>query len=370
MKKANTLIALVTGFAAIACCNVAKAGNPERTGQSGASELLIDPWAGSSGFAGANSSCVQGIEAQFLNVAGTAFTNHTEVIVGSTDYLGTQAGINLSVAGLCQHVGETGALGITVTSMNFGNIPITTYDAPEGGLGTYSPQFINVGISYARGFSDNIYGGLNMKLISETVTNVSALGIAIDAGIQYVADVAGGKKNLHFGISLKNVGPPMKFSGDGLAQDDNLPNGNSGSITLEQRSQEFELPALVNIGAAYDIRVMKDSSGLSQHRITIAANFTSNSFTLDEEELGVEYGYKSWLSVRVGFDYEKGIFDALSTDPVNVGGRLTIFTGPCAGFTLQLPFGKSKASSFGISYAYRATNPYTGCNTVSIRMNL
>src|ERR1700677_4819464 len=128
MKKANTLIALVTGFAAIACCNVAKAGNPERTGQSGASELLIDPWAGSSGFAGANSSCVQGIEAQFLNVAGTAFTNHTEVILGNTDYLGGGGGMNIAVAGLSQHIGEAGVIGLSVMSMNFGSIPITTYD--------------------------------------------------------------------------------------------------------------------------------------------------------------------------------------------------------------------------------------------------
>lgn len=369
MKNRNTTVALITGFAAIMCYSAVYAGNPARTGQSGASELLIDPWAGTSGFAGANTSCVQGIESQFLNVAGTAFTQHTEVILGNTSYLGG-SGINLAVAGLCQHVGDAGAIGLSVTSLNLGSIPITTYDNPEGGIGNYSPQFITVALSYARGFSDNIYGGLNLKLVSESVTNVHALGVAIDAGIQYVADVAHGKKNLHFGISLKNVGPPMKYSGDGLATEDNLPNGNSGTITLEQRAQEFELPSLVNIGAAYDFHIMKDSSGLSMHRITIAGNFTSNSFTADEEELGVEYGYKSFFSVRVGFDYEKGILSGLSTDLVNTSGRLTVYTGPCAGFTLQLPFGKSKASSFGVSYAYRATNPYTGCNTVSIRMNL
>jgi|SRR6185437_5906319 len=369
MKNRNTTITLVAGFAAIMLGSAVKAGNPTRTGQSGASELLIDPWAGTSGFAGANTSCVQGIESQFLNVAGTAFTQHTEVIVGTTNYLGG-SGINLDVAGLCQHVGDAGAIGITVTSLNLGSIPITTYDNPDGGIGNYSPQFINIGLSYARGFSDNIYGGLNLKLISESVTNVSALGVAIDAGIQYVADVAGAKKNLHFGISLKNVGPPMKYTGDGLATDDNLPNGNSGSITLEQRSQEFELPSLVNIGAAYDFHIHKDSSGVSMHRITVAGNFTSNSFTEDEEELGVEYGFKNIFSVRVGFDYEKGLFGGLSTDLVNTTGRLTVYTGPCAGFTLQLPFGKAKGSSFGVSYAYRASNPYTGSNTISVRMSL
>jgi hypothetical protein len=369
MKNRNTLIAIMAGLSAFMFSPLAKAGNPARAGQAGASELLVDPWAGTSGFAGANTSCVQGLEAQFLNVAGLAFTQHTEVILGSTDLM-NGAGINYSVAGLCQHVGDAGAIGLSIASMNFGNIPITTYDNPDGGIGNFSPSYLNLNFSYARGFSDNIYGGINIKLISESISNVHALGVGIDAGIQYVADVAKGKKNLHFGISLKNVGPPMKFSGDGLATEANLPNGNSGSITLEQRSQEFELPSLVNIGAAYDFRLMKDSSGMSMHRITIAANFTSNAFTEDEEQLGVEYGFRRFLSVRVGYDYQKGIFSSLSTDPVNSGGRLTVYTGLCAGFTVQLPFGKGKTSSFGISYAYKTTNPYTGCHTVGIRMNL
>jgi hypothetical protein len=374
MKKTITVKAITAGLAILFACNGSglKAGNPARTGQAGASELLIDPWAGSSGFAGANTSCVQGIEAQFSNVAGTAFTRQTEIILGSTDYL-DGSGINIAVAGLCQHVGSAGAIGLSIMSMNFGNIPITTYDNPQGGIGYFTPQYINVNASFARAFSDNIYAGVNFKLISESISNVSSTGIAIDAGVQYVADVAGGKKNLHFGISLKNVGPEMSYSGDGLAFETNNPNNNAtgktNQMTVEQRSQAYELPSLVNIGAAYDFHILKDSSGLSMHRITVAANFTSNSFTEDEEQVGVEYGYRSFLSVRVGYDYQNGIFEGLSTNPVN-GGRLTVFTGLCAGCTLQLPFGKGKLSSFGISYAYRASNPYTGCHTIGIRMNL
>jgi len=372
MKKISTIKAITAGLTVLLFWTTVKAGDPSRAGQSGASELLINPWASSSGFANANTSCVQGIEAQFLNVAGTAFTKQTEVILGNTEYLGG-SGINIAVAGLCQHVGDAGAIGLSIASMSFGSIPITTYDNPEGGVGNFTPSYINIGLSYARAFSDNIYGGINFKLVSESISNVDALGVAVDAGIQYVADVAGGKKNLHFGISLKNVGPQMKYSGDGLAFETNNPNdvatGSTNTMTVEQRSQGYELPSLVNIGAAYDFHILKDSNGTSMHRITVAANFTSNSFIQDEEEIGVEYGFRSFLSIRVGYDYEKGIFGGLSTDPTN-GGRLTVFTGACAGFTLQLPFGKGKMSSFGISYAYRATNPFTGCNTIGIRMNL
>ncbi len=281
--------------------------------------------------------------------------------------------MNIAVAGLCQHVGATGAIGLSIMSMNFGSIPITTYDNPNGGVGYFTPQYINIGLSYAKGFSDNIYGGVNVKLVSESISNVSATDVAIDAGIEYVRDVAHGHKNFHFGISLKNVGPQMQYSGDGMSQEvtqyNSVATGQSGQMTVQTPAQAYELPSLINIGLAYDFRILKDTGGKSAHRITVAANFTSNAFEQDQEMLGVEYAFKSYFSVRVGYDYQNGIMNPLSTDPTT-GGRLTVFTGPCAGVSLQYPFGKNKESTFGISYSYRASNPFDGCNTIAMQLSL
>ena len=63
------------------------AGNKDRSGQAGASELLINPWARSSGWGGVGTSCTQGLEAMFTNIAGTAFTQGTEIIFGYTNWL-------------------------------------------------------------------------------------------------------------------------------------------------------------------------------------------------------------------------------------------------------------------------------------------
>ena len=57
---------------------------------------------------------------------------------------------------------------------------------------------------------------MNLKVVSQSISNVSAQGVAIDAGIRYVT---GDQDNLKFAISLKNVGPPMSYSGDGLSLD-------------------------------------------------------------------------------------------------------------------------------------------------------
>src|ERR1043165_1529464 len=103
------------------------ARNPDRAGQAGATELLINPWARSSGWAGSNIAGARGLESSFLNIAGTAFTKKTELMFARTNWLkGTD--ININAFGLTQRVGETGALGLSIMSMDFGDIEITTED--------------------------------------------------------------------------------------------------------------------------------------------------------------------------------------------------------------------------------------------------
>ncbi len=338
-----------------------QAGNPDRAGSAGASELLINPYARSSGWAGANSARVRGLEGQFLNVAGLAHTRKTEVIFSRCSWLGG-SGININSFGLSQHVGETGAIGLGIVALDGGDIPITTVEQPEGGLGTYSPLFLNIGLSYSKGFSDNIFGGICLRVISEQISNVAARGVALDAGIQYVA---GKYDQMHFGIALRNVGPKMVYKGDGLSFETIILNGTvqGNTQTVEQRAAAFELPSLLNIGGAYDFYLKKDSTGVNKsHRITVAANFRSNSFTSDQFMIGAEYGFKQYLMLRAGYCYEKGITKSET--------RQTAFTGPTAGVTLELPFGAEKKSSFGVDYSYRFTNPFSGTHTVGIRVNL
>ena len=74
-------------FALILSFGNIKAGNEQRAGQAGASELLINPWTASSGWADAGMASIQGIEALFHNVAGTAFTKKTEIAFSKIYFL-------------------------------------------------------------------------------------------------------------------------------------------------------------------------------------------------------------------------------------------------------------------------------------------
>mgnify|MGYP000035193507 CR=1 FL=1 len=353
MKQINNWIKAVAIIALMLPFNNSFAGNPQRAGQAGASELLINPWARTSGWGGANIAGVRGLEGIFSNVAGLAFTKKTELIFSQSQWLkfGDDAVADISSFGFSQKVGESGVLGFSVMSMSFGEIEITTVENPEGGEGFYSPKFMNIGVSYAKIFSNSIYGGVTVKMISEQISNVAANGVALDAGIQYVT---GAKDNLKFGISLKNVGPRMSFTGDGLSFRGIVGDGDDYKMTVEQRSSELELPALLNIGLSYDVNVM-------QHRITGAGTFTSNSFQKDQYRLGGEYSYNEMFMVRLGYTYEEGIRTPST--------RTTALRGPSAGFTVELPMG-NEGSTFGLDYSYRHTDPFQGSHTIGARINL
>jgi hypothetical protein len=344
--------------ALMVAATVGNAGNPERRGQAGASQLLINPYARNAGMVGSNSAKVRGLEAQFLNIAGTAFTRKTEVLFNRSNWLqGTDIFINSF--GITQGVGETGTIGLGVVAINAGKIEITTEDQPEGGLGSYTPTFYNISLSYAKMFSDNIFGGINFKLISEQIPNVSARGISIDAGIQYHT---GKYDQIHIGIALKNWGPKMRYQGDGLSRQSVVNYGGNYELTVNNRSGAFELPALVNIGLAYDIYMTKDSTGLSKkHRLSLNSTYTSNSFTNDNFLIGAEYAWKEMLMFRAGYYLEKGIFSADT--------RQTVFTGPAAGLTFEVPVNEKK-STVGLDYSYRFTNPFGGTHTFGLRLNL
>jgi len=348
MKKLSLIIAAVTTWS-----TVAFAGNPDRAGSAGASQLLINPWARNAALANSAMASVNGIEASFLNVAGLAFVRNTEIVFSNNQYL-VGTGIQINSLGLGKRLSETGVLGISVSNMRFGDIPITETDLPEGGIGNFSPTFTNIGLSYAKSFSNSIFAGITARLISEAIYNVKAQGVSFDAGIRYVT---GEKDNMRFGITLRNVGPPMRYRGDGLSLDATVStgSGNTTTLNMDQRSEKFELPSMVNVGFAYDFNFSERS------KLTTNLQFTSNSFTRDQFAFGAEYAFNNRFILRGGYQYETNI----TSDE----DRTTVFTGPAGGFTVQVPAGKN-GSILGLDYGYRVTNPFSGVHSIGVHVDL
>lgn len=341
-------IALVGTVCLSLFSEISFAGTTKRTGQAGASELLINPWARATGWSGVNTANIKGIEAMNSNVGGLAFTKGSEAVFARTNWLGG-SGITINAFGFAQKLGESGVLGVTLMSMDFGSIDVTTENAPDGGIGSYSPQFINIGVGYARSFSNSIHTGFVLRGISESATNVSAQGLTIDGGIQYVA---GKKDAIKFGVALRNLGTSMSFSGDGMSRKATVNNtGVNRTVLIDGAA--FDLPSLLNIGASYDIHLT------DAHRFTLAGNFTSNSFTQDNIGVGAEYGYKTYFMLRAGFNNQSGLFDYAT--------RVTSFTGASAGASVELPLGKN-GNTLSIDYSYAGSWVFGGNQTFGFKL--
>ncbi len=358
MRKTLVINALLISSVAL------YSGNKDRVGEAGATELKINPWAASSGLGGSNTASVIGVEAMNLNVSGLAFLNKTEMVFSSTNWL-SGSDITINSLGFGQRLNESSVLGISVMAMSFGRIDITTVDQPEGGeLGKFSPLFLNIGVSYSKAFSNSIYGGFTVRSINQQIANASARGVALDAGIRYVTGV---KENIKFGISLRNIGPKMQYSGDGFSESVIF---NDIEYTLEQRSQGYELPAILNIGATYDFhfRTKEDTVKLTKasHILSVSGNFLSNAFGNDQMMLGLEYSFKRFLKVRAGYSLEQG-GKILNTE--NSRDFTNAFTGPSAGLSLNLPLNKN-VSFMGIDYSYRPTVSFAGTHSIGIRIHL
>ncbi|AEV33825.1 Protein of unknown function (DUF3308) [Owenweeksia hongkongensis DSM 17368] len=323
------------------------AGNPQRAGQAGASELMINPWARSAGWGGVNVAGVKGLDATYVNIAGIANTESTEIAFSNSQWL-VGSEISINSFGFNQKVGANGVMGANVTIMDYGDIERTTEANPDGGIGYFSPSTAIFGVSYAQRFTESILGGVNIKIFSQSAQDLNASAVCFDAGVQYVT---GDEKELKFGVTLKNVGPSATYKGDGQTVNLAVPTGGY-SQNYEEKSASFELPALLGLGASYDFN-------FTDQRLTLAAAFQSNSFEKDLVNVGAEYSIKEMVIVHAGYTQLIGGDDS--------GLETTAYTGLAAGLGLNVALGESKLL---IDYSYRATKTFSGTHSIGIGFSL
>ncbi|MBI1838310.1 MAG: PorV/PorQ family protein [Flavobacteriia bacterium] len=350
----NSIITKSLIFGALFTNFVAMSGNEDRSGSAGAPSLLVNPWSRSGAMGDAGVANVNGLEASFTNIAGLAFTDKTQIKFNYTNWMGGMSGIAFNSAGFAQRVNDNTVFALSLQSMNFGDIQVTTVDNPEGGIGVFSPRINVFNAGFAKSFSSSIHAGLNFKVITESMSNMRSMGVAFDAGIRYVT---GEKDHIKFGITLKNVGPTMKYKGDGIGKQATYINSDL-TVTLHERMQSFEMPSLLNIGASYDFIFNENS------KLTAAFAYTANSFSYDQYRAGLDYVMsreKIAFSFKAGYVYEKNVF--------SVQNRSNALVGPTAGFSVDALVGKNK-NALGIEYCARLAGAFGIIHTFGTTINL
>jgi len=317
----------------------------ERTGTAGAAHLRVVPTArlsalgtaGSAGIAGSS-----GIEMLFANPAGLTLNRGTGALFSHIDYL---VNVGINTLGVAQQIGNS-QVAAFISSWSFGDIPRQTELNPEISNLTFSPEIITAAAGYARRFTDRIAGGITLKVVNEKIDDMSASAVALDGGLTYAIEEIG----LRFGLSVRNIGSKLRYSGDGLSRQtpvpDQRPDADAGLLFIE--AQEVDLPTLLNVGVSYSRSLSSNMSA------AILTNFRSNAFDQDQYSAGLELGFVNVLYVRGGLE-------------------LT----PEQDFTLFSPGSFGAGLNFDVSgvgvafdYAYRPTDVFSDVQLFTLNLSI
>jgi len=281
MKNRKLLIAVAFCVALTAVFSTTQAQN-KRVGTAAATELLIPVGARDLAMGGASIANSMGVDAIYWNPAGMGrMEKSAEGMFSSMTYI---ADIGVSYGAVAGRFGDFGAIGLSIKSLDFGTIPLTTQEDPEGvGKRFFSPTYVTVGLTYSAVLTDRIAAGVTAKLINESIDRVSASGFAFDFGVQYQGLI--GLSGLQLGVTVKNIGPQMSFDGPGLLRDAVATGGARPEQPYKSDAASFELPSVIEIGVGY--------GGMVDNNITYAvtSSFTNNNLYYDEYRFGGELGF-------------------------------------------------------------------------------
>lgn len=320
------------------------AGGGQRNGTAGAQELLIPISGRGLAMSGADISGISGLDAIFYNPAGFGSTEFgTEAMFSYMNYI---ADIGFSFAAVGVDLGSIGSIAFSIRTLDFGDIPVTTIDNPYGDGTTFSPAFFIGGLTYSNALTDRIRVGLNINLVTETIMNTSASGVAFDAGIQYSG--LAGVEGLKMGVVLRNLGGQLKYDGDDLLRVAEDPNSNRGTQFYKIDAASFELPSQLELGLSYDFVMSEAYSGL------IATSFQHNNFANDEYRIGGEFNFDDTFFVRAGYAY---VSEATDNSDESIWGP-----------TFGAGFNLNAGVDIKVDYAFRSVDYFDANHLFTVKL--
>jgi len=258
-------------------------GDESRIGTSGGNQVLVPVGARGIALAGSERVYSSGLESVYWNPAGLARSQNPTVLATSMD-LFNDMGVNYF--GASGNFDKLGMLGVTVKSIDMGDIPVTTVEDMDGlGGGTFKPTLTTMGLTYANSFSDRAFFGVTGKIVYESIPRATASAMALDIGVQYTG--LAGVDGLGLGLVLNNLGTDMHYEGSGLTSQGTTEDGISDFLNRE--SSYDKLPSTYNMSLSYNVA-----------GAILGVTYTSHNFSYDELNMGAEYTLNDMFHLRAG----------------------------------------------------------------------
>jgi len=188
--------------------------------------------------------------------------------------------------------------------------------------------------------------GLTVSLIEESMAKVTSSGVCFSAGVQYTG--LGGIEGLEFGVALKNLGPSMRYDGNGLLRTGVVVDANRPGSPLKIEAAANELPSSIDIGLGYTVPLGDEA------HLLLSSSFLNNNYTEDEYKFGVQYAFEHRFFARGGYDFSSG-----------GGGANEYIYGATVGFGVQTTVSDMTVQ---VDYAYRSVQYFSGNHILTLQI--
>lgn len=320
---------------------MAYAGRPDKAGTAGGQELLLPIGASSISLSGSNIASVSGLESIYWNPAGLSTMNSNYGFLFS--HMNYIADISVEYAAVAFSLPSFGSVGLSLKTLDVGEIKVTTETNPDGTGETTSPSFITFGGVFSRKITDRISVGAGINLLYEKMSKVSATSISFNMGVQY--DGIGGINGLGVGVAVKNIGPQIKFDGNGLFRDASIKDATGKNSIVKIESAGSDLPSIIEVGLSYKFQIAAITNW------QLHSTFQNNNYSADNYNFGLSFNYQEHFFFRIGLSV-----------PAEIARELNIF-GSTYGFGLKHTVGGYKIE---LDYAYRIVRFFNGNHVFSI----
>ncbi len=269
--------------------------NFTNTGASGSVFTKIWVGARSAAMGGGYSALSDDVTALYWNPAGIARLPGVNVGASYTRWFG---GIAHNFIGATLPISDKYRLGVALTMVDYGGIEAASI-AKDANAGTFNANDLSFGVSIAGALTDRFSYGATVKYLRSSISDMSAEGIAFDAGSLYQTDF----NNIKISMDLSNLGSDRNFTGNSLSLLATNPGTNAVGSPLSTmlNTSNFPLPLIFRIGLGADVFQGK----VENQKLNLDLDFSTHSDGPEQFNLGGEYVWNDMVAIRAGYAFNQ-----------------------------------------------------------------
>jgi hypothetical protein len=264
-------------------------------GSSGSTFEKLGVGARAAGMGGAFSALADDISALYWNPAGVA---RLKGINASATYTQWYAGITHNFIGAVLPISEKYRFGVSLIVLDNGSLSKATIQK-DINAGTFNANDLAFGLTLAGALTDRFAFGATVKYIRSSILDLSADGIAFDAGSLYQTDFY----HLKISMALTNLGSDRNFQGNSLsivAQDPSI-NSTSRGLDAVLVTSSYALPLSFRIGVGTDVF----QGQMEDQKLNVAFDFAAHSDGPETYNIGGEYMWNDIIAIRAGYGFNQ-----------------------------------------------------------------